>query len=237
MSKQKEETREEPGEVASPESPDVTVVLAAEAPKLSPRGQGGIGYQVGRSGSDLVIRIEKNHGGGSFSKEWVPVEKIRAAITPAMRQGEPFKSDALAQSYCGRSQCNSGFLVAALRHIGIFGAHSERKGMSVVTGDLDEWENRMRTAEPLVGEDGQPVLVKLHPEPKETRFRPKAAEPTSGDASQGDGEPETSGDHDARDAGDGDAPKRRVVRISRKTASRLGLTPVTDVGSTQVGAD
>ena len=103
-------------------------MLAAEAPKLSPRGEGGINYQVGRVGRDVFVRIEKNHGGGSFSKEWVPVEKIRAAITPEMKSGWPFRSDALTPAYVGRSQCNSGFLVAAMRHIGVFARTRSARG-------------------------------------------------------------------------------------------------------------
>jgi|GEM_PF-6251352 len=54
------------------ENPDVAIVRRATAPKLSPRGEGGIDYEVGRVGGDVYVRIEKNHGGGSCSKEWVP---------------------------------------------------------------------------------------------------------------------------------------------------------------------
>ena len=213
-------------ETRTQENPDVVIVRTATAPKLSPRGEGGITYQVGRVGLDVYIRIEKNEGGGSFSKEWVPAEKIRAAITSAMRRGEPFKSDALAAAFVGKSQCNSGFLVAALRAEGIFSADAEHKGMSKPAGDLDAWEEQVREAAPLLGDDGQPIItVKLRPEPKETRFRPKQAAAPSDDAPRGDGAGPPS-DRPPQDGApqDGDArPKRRLVRIRKSLADELGV--------------
>ena len=175
-------------ETKARENPDVVVVKAATAPKLSPRGEGGIDYQVGRVGADVYVRIERNHGGGSCSKEWVPVDRIRLAITPAMAQGEPFKSDALVPAYVGRSQCNSGFLVAALRAEGLFRPDGEHKGMSRLAGDLEAWEIGMREAAPILGDDGQPVTVRLHPELKETKFRPKQAVPDPADGQAADAE-------------------------------------------------
>ncbi|MDQ1257330.1 MAG: hypothetical protein QG656_1934, partial [Candidatus Hydrogenedentes bacterium] len=77
-------------------------------------------------------------------------------------------------AYVGKSQCNSGFLVAALRAEGLFRVDIEHKGMSRLAGDLDAWESAARTAEPPLV-DGRPVTAKLHPEPKESRFRPKQA--------------------------------------------------------------
>lgn len=173
------------------ENPDVTIVRKATAPKLSPRGEGGIDYEVGRVGEDVYIRIEKNHGGGSCSREWVPAGKIRDALTPAMHRGEPFKSNALASAFVGKSQCNSGFLVAVLRSEGLFQPDTERKGMSRLAGDLDAWELGMREATPLMGADGQPLTAKLHPEPKETPFRRKQAkpEPEAGDIAEADTPP------------------------------------------------
>lgn len=246
MSKKKE-TKEVQSEADSPDNPDVTVVVEAQAPKLSARDGSGIEYQVGRIGRDVFIRIAKNHGGGSFSKEWVPVEKIRAAITPEMRGGQPFRCDALASAIIGRSQCNVGFVTASLRHLGIFSAAPEHKGMSVLTGDLEAFAERMIDASPLLGPDGQPVTAKLRPEPKETRFRPKTADSAPGDVAQGDGEsgqeetapPQEAAPHDeTTSASEDDAKaKRNMVRVSRKTASRLGLTPVTDAPSAEADAD
>ena len=159
------------------ENPDVTIVRRVTAPKLSPRGEGGIDYEVGHVGDDIYIRIAKNHGGGSCSKEWVPAAKIRKALTSAMHGGEPFKSNALASAFVGKSQCNSGFLVAALRKEGLFQPDTERKSMSRLAGDLDAWELGTRKATPLVGDDKQPLTAKLHPEPKETSFRQKQTGP------------------------------------------------------------
>lgn len=210
MSKQKNK------EKGTAENPDVVIVRAATAPKISPRGEGGVAYQVGRVAEDVYIRIDKNDGGGRHSREWVPVEGIRAALTPAMRRGDPFKSDGLAGAFVGRSQCNSGFLVAALRAEGILAGDAEKRGMSRLAGDLDAWEKSMQEAAPLLGDGGQPLTAKLHPEPKQTGFPRKAdakPEVPSQDATPdgGDAKPEDAGDN---------APKgKMVVRVRRKKAS------------------
>jgi len=220
----------------------VVIVKTATAPKLSPRGEGGIDYQVGRVGNDVHIRIEKNHGGGSCSKEWVPAEKIRSAITPAMRRGEPFKSDALASAFVGRSQCNSGFIVSCLKYETIFSESRDRRGMHCLTGDLDAWERAMREAPPLLGGDGQPVTAKLDPEPKETRFRPNQAAAPTDDATQGDGaSPPSDGSPADGAPQDGDAKPRRLVRIRKSLARELGVAgesesaPADDGGSAEPG--
>lgn len=198
------------------ENPDVAIVKKATAPKLSPRGEGGIDYEVGRVGNDVYVRIEKNHGGGSCSKEWVPAEKIRAAITPAMRSGEPFKSDALASAYVGKSQCNSGFLVATLRAEGLLQPDAEHKGMSRLAGDLAAWVLGMREAAPLLGDDGQPLTAKLHPEPKETRFRPKQAEPDA-EAGETPGSESAPGqDAQPSEEGEGEGEQKPILRKGRR---------------------
>ncbi len=173
-------------ETAAKDNPDVVIVKAATAPKLSPRGEGGIRYQVGRVAEEVYIRIEKNEGGGSCSHEFVPFGAIRAAITPIMKRGEPFKSDSFAGSFVGRSQCNSGFLVAALRAEGLFIADNEHRGMSRLAGDIDAWENAMKKmSPPLI--DGKPQTVKLHPEPKVTGFLSKKTGTPSDGANTPDG--------------------------------------------------
>jgi hypothetical protein len=224
--KEKVKEAETKAETQARENPDVVIVKTATAPKLSPRGDGGIAYQIGRVGDAVYVRIEKNDGGGSHSKEFVGVPAIQAAVTPAMRRGAPFKSDALASAFVGKSQCNSGFLVAALRAEGLFQADAEHKGMSKLVGDLDAWERSLREMAPIFVE-GVPATVKLHPEPKDTRFRPKriqGVETPDGESPQSD--PPSEGDADAQD---GEAkPKRRLVRVSKRVAERLGLSPASE---------
>jgi hypothetical protein len=219
-------------ETQTQENPDVVIVKTATAPKLSPRGEGGVTYQVGRVGDDVYIRIEKNHGGGSCSKEWVKTDRLIACISPAMRRGEPFKSDALAAAFVGKSQCNSGFLVASLRDIGVFSVREDRKGMSVLTGDLDAWEKSMREAAPLLDDDGQPLTAKLHAEPKETKFRAKEATTPSDDAPQEDDTTPASEDASQEDEA---KPKRRLVRIRKKLADELGVTGESETTQADAG--
>ena len=209
-------------EAAQAENPDVVIVRTATASKLSPRGEGGITYQVGRVGEEVYVRIERNDGGGSHSREFVAANAIRACISPAMRRGEPFKSDALAKAFVGRSQCNSGFLVAALRAEGILRADPEHKGMSRPAGDIDAWEKANREAEPPLV-DGRPETAKLHPEPKETKFKvkPKSTcdvhETPHGDAVSPEG---TADEAPADSPGEGAAKAKptMLIRIKRKGA-------------------
>ena len=209
-------------EAPQAENPDVVIVRTATAAKLSPRGEGGITYQVGRVGEDVYLRIERNDGGGRHSREWVPAANIRAALTNPMRRGEPFKSDALARAFVGRSQCNSGFLVAALRAEGLFRPDPEHKGMSKLAGDIDAWEKANRVIEPPLM-DGKPETAKLHPEPKETKFKAKPEatsdvdETPPGDATA----PEGTADDASSDSPSGAAAKPKpsmIVRIKRKGA-------------------
>ena len=218
MSKSNARTKE----AEAVDNPDVVIVKVATAPKLSPRGEGGITYQIGRIGESVYVRIEKNEGGGSHSREFVPVSAISTAITPAMKRGATFKSDALKATFVGKSQCNSGFLVAVLRAENIFSADPEHKGLSKVTSDLDAWEKAMREAAPVLKDDGQPETVKLYPEIKDTCFRPKQAS-TAPDAAP-DNEP---------------VPNQRQVRTNKKVSTKLANTseaentPVDDSKSTE----
>lgn len=164
------------------ENPDVVIVRTATAAKLSPRGEGGITYQIGRVQDAVYMRIVGNESGGRHSKEWVPLDRVRSAMTRGMLRGEPFKSTAMVSAFEGRSQNNSGFLVAAMRAEGLVGADAKHKGMSVMTGDIDAWELAAREAAPSM-KDGVPETVPLHPVPKE--LKPQGAS----DGDGGDAKP------------------------------------------------
>jgi hypothetical protein len=82
----------------------------------------------------------------------------------------------MVEAFKGRSQNNSGFLVATLRAEGLLSEDEEHKGMSRLSGDFDAWEKAMRMAKPVLKEDGQPETAKLHPEPKDTKFKRKDAD-------------------------------------------------------------
>lgn len=175
MSKKKAKEKEIGPE--TPENPDVVIVKTGSASKLSPRSEGGIIYQIGRVGEEILLRIAENIGGGRHSREWVPLSTIRATMTPPIWDGKPFKSTALIEAFKGRSQNNSGFLVATLRAEGLLSEDKEHKGMSCLAGDFDGWEKAICAAKPVLKEDGHPETAKRHPEPKDTKFKRKDADP------------------------------------------------------------
>jgi hypothetical protein len=149
----------------------VTVVRTAKAPKLSPRDPGGrISYQVGRLEGVAYLRIYQNDSAGQFSKEWVPTEALRRCMTPAMLAGQPWKTRAYIPALVGRSSTNCGFITAVLRAEGLAATEPEKRGMSVLTGNLDDWERAVLDAEPELDGDGNVRLEPLHPPVKDTRF-------------------------------------------------------------------
>jgi len=185
------------------EHPGLKKLLANKIDEIDAREVCRIPLGTPEGGEEIFIRISENFGGGRHSKEWLPAAAIRDTMSKSMQRGEPFKSTAMTAAFKGKSQNNSGFLVAALRAEGLFAEDETHKGMSRLAGDFDSWEKAMREAAPILKEDGQPETAKLHPEPKETRFKPKQVD-ASNDAPQDD-----------------EKPKPRPVRVSKKVMAQL----------------
>ena len=138
----KAEIVEEVPPAEAPAGPFVTVIKTAGAAKLSPRGEGEIIYMVGVLEGKVFLRIADNSSGGRHSKEWLPVEAIRKSFTTAMLTCQPFKSHVFAEAFKGKSNNNSGFLIAILRVEQVLVGDKEKKGMTVLAaqGALEKWE-------------------------------------------------------------------------------------------------
>ncbi len=118
----------------------------------------------------------------------------------------------MVEAFKVQSQCNSGFLMAALRAEGLFASDPEHKGLSILAGDIDVWEKSMREKEPPLV-DGKPETAPLHPAPPETKFKAKAKASAEGDDTPSDA------DDSANDSAG--APKRRMlVRVKKKFPSQ-----------------
>ena len=149
MPRKKKETKEENGSASSTEEsgPMVTVLRTGTAPKLSPRGDGQLTYQVGRMEDTVLLRISGNESSGRFSKEWVTVDAIRQSLKQLPKGVKSFKGAmALKSAWKGRSSCNSGFGAAILKAEGVFVADEDpkKKGMLQLASDeaLDAWEKK-----------------------------------------------------------------------------------------------
>jgi hypothetical protein len=164
-----------------PGAPMVTIVKTGTAEKLSPRGEGALTYQVGRRGDKAYLRISGNESSGRFSREWVEVSALRAALARLPEGAEEFKGAvALRQAWKGQSSCNGGFGAAILKAEGVFAAHEDpkKKGMLRLAGHdaLDDWEKAMLAMDvpdgaeqvPLNPPKPQPPFAKKSEESEET---------------------------------------------------------------------
>ncbi len=131
-----------------PNGPMVTIIKTAQAAKLSPRGDGLITYQVGRHGDTVLVRISGNESSGRFSKEWVPVEKIRDALSKVPKGADSFKAAHLLRAaWKGKSSCNGGFGAAILLAEDLLAREDDPKKKSMLKladpDVLDTWEKAM----------------------------------------------------------------------------------------------
>lgn len=127
------------------------VVREATAPKLNGRG---VTYQLGRKPDAdgtlrPVIRLVRNDGGGTFSKEWVALESLRVAMPPEAMKGQPFRPGGLASAFVGRSNNNPGFVACALVGEGLVARTTDKEGWFVVAADWAEYERAVMAAAPL----------------------------------------------------------------------------------------
>jgi hypothetical protein len=99
----------------SREPPATRVLRAGEAPKLSARSSGPVGYEVGEDieTGEVKLRLTRNEG-GTFSKEWVPLARIAEAVAEPDKAGRSFHATRLKETFAGRSTNNAPFLAAAL---------------------------------------------------------------------------------------------------------------------------
>jgi len=181
---------------AAPAEPMVAIIKTANAPKLSPRGDGQLTYQVGRMADTVLIRIFGNQSAGRFSKEWVAVEAIRNTLSRQPKDADLFKgAHALRGAWKGLSACNAGFGMAILRAEGIFASDPEKKGMVRLTGPtaLDDWERKVLAIKVAKDADRVP-LIPPKPVPNFTKRLKPEGEALTGDAPMGDAASESGGD-------------------------------------------
>lgn len=97
--------------------PAIRVLRAATCPSLS--GKSKLSYEIGcKDGSGIQLRIVANSAAGSFSREWIEVHAIEAALDKAPR-GAPITSEVLRPLFRGTSSNNQLFCFAVLNNEGL----------------------------------------------------------------------------------------------------------------------
>jgi len=90
---------------------DIRVLKMGTCPSLS--GRTKLTYEVGCGlGSQINIRITKTAGTGSFSKDWVALERIHALLE--QNADKPIASHTLASLFTSAN--NPGFTLAVMKH-------------------------------------------------------------------------------------------------------------------------
>lgn len=165
--------------------PMVTVLKTATASKLSPKGDGLLTYRVGRMDDGILVQIHANESSGRFSKEWVSVAAIRAALAGLPKGTALFKGTlVLKPAWKGQSSCNGGFGAAILKSEGVFVSDAEKKGMMKLAspGALDAWEESMLALKV----PGDAERVPLNPPKPVPNFAKRPAKPADGGTTHGD---------------------------------------------------
>ena len=119
-----------------------TVLLEAQAKKLSPKAAGHITFQLVKGHDQLIcLRLLANTSGGVFCKRAIPIQII---IDTLQKQpaSKPFKSSIIKGVFMGKgagSSNNPGFLISALRspEIGLVVPDSNSQFLSNLSKDFD----------------------------------------------------------------------------------------------------
>ncbi|OWW18368.1 hypothetical protein AYR66_01230 [Noviherbaspirillum denitrificans] len=114
------------------------------AKKLGKQAEGGIGYRVlgDTERKSIFLSITENDGGGYFSREIVPFQKVEACITKR-EQEKPFSSKTFKEAFTGRSSNNAGFLAAILRASGLLASAPDSESQHVIAGDWQAWKTSL----------------------------------------------------------------------------------------------
>ena len=112
------------------------------AKKLGKQGEGGIGYRIlgDTARKSIFLSITENDGGGYFSREIVPFQKVEACITKR-EQEKPFPSKTFKEAFTERSSNNAGFLAAILRVEGLLALGPDSESQHILSGDWAAWKS------------------------------------------------------------------------------------------------
>lgn len=97
--------------------PAIRILKIASCPTLS--GKSTLTYHIGCNGeSEIHFRIYANDGGGFFSNEWIPLDKIQQVFAKVPAD-KPITSFVLHSIFRGKSVNTPAFLLAMLKQEGL----------------------------------------------------------------------------------------------------------------------
>jgi len=160
--------------IAPPEP--VSPVRQVTTAKLSERSTTRLTYEISIGHSQTVyLAITDNEGGGSFSRELVPLPHIQAVLAEPLATGASFPTTLLRRAFTSRSNCNGGFLGAALRSEGLLKI-GDPPHLHQCAGDWDTWMDNQRHQLAKTGSVGVNAPPAPLPErPKVTKVEPAPA--------------------------------------------------------------
>jgi len=135
---------------------------AGKANKTGKCSQGYIHYRVltDPSFQQLYITIVGNDGGGCYSKEIVPFDKVERCLQ-SNATGKPITSKLFQQAFVSKSVNNAGFMAAILRAENILLAVPDAPHQHALNPNWEAWKADLQA---LI-----PQAVPYHPEPIKPR--------------------------------------------------------------------
>ena len=114
---------------SKPEDTSMRILKSSNCPTLS--GKSKLTYHIGVDPDSVIhLRVYTNSGGGAFSREWVPLDGLRAALDRRLK-GQHVTAFLLQPLFEGKSVNTPAFLLAAL---------SQEKLVRVLPGKKREHE-------------------------------------------------------------------------------------------------
>jgi hypothetical protein len=101
---------------------DIQVLKTANCDSLS--GKTALTYEIGAAGADVYARVTKSSGSGTFSKDWVALSRVHAALEK--NGAKPITLATLGPLFRGLSANTAGFLLAVLKHEGLVRAAEDQ---------------------------------------------------------------------------------------------------------------
>ena len=117
---------------------------SGKANKTGQRSEGKLHYRVltDQSHQRIYLTITGNDGGGYYSKEIVPFEKIELCLQ-GIKTSEPISSKSFKKAFVGQSANNAGFLAAILRAEKLLLPVAESVHQHAVQADWSDWKKEI----------------------------------------------------------------------------------------------
>lgn len=154
---------------------------SGKANKTGQRSEGKLHYRVltDQSHQHIYLTITGNDGGGYYSKEIVPFEKIELCLQ-GIKTSEPISSKSFKKAFVGQSANNAGFLAAILRAEKLLLPVADSAHQHAVQADWSDWKKEILA----LADNATPY----QPEPPKARV---SKESTAKDSSDDSTQPET----------------------------------------------